>query len=57
MGERRSLFRIPPSFAGYDVAPDDQRFIVMQGRTGGEASELIVVENWLEELKEKVRND
>ena len=54
MGERRVLFRISQGFVGYDVGPDDQRFVVIQGRTGGENSELIVVENWLEELKAKV---
>ena len=54
MGERRVLFQISQSFVGYDVAPDDQRFVVIQERTGGETSELIVVENWLEELKAKV---
>jgi serine/threonine-protein kinase len=56
MGERRVLFSISQGFVGYDVAPDDQRFVVIQGRIGGETSELIVVENWLEELKEKVGN-
>ena len=54
MGERRVLFQISQSFVGYDVAPDDQRFVVIQERTGGETGELIVVENWLEELKAKV---
>ncbi|MCH7475315.1 MAG: serine/threonine-protein kinase, partial [Gemmatimonadetes bacterium] len=54
MGERRVLFRISQSFVGYDVGPDDQRFVVIQGRTGGENSELIVVENWLEEFRAKV---
>jgi len=35
----------------YDVAPDDQRFVML--RTSGDANptEVIVVENWFEELK------
>ncbi len=35
----------------YDVAPDDQRFVML--RTSGDANptEIIVVENWFEELK------
>ncbi len=57
VGERRVLFQVSQSFVGYDVAPDDQRFVVIQGRTGGETSELIVVENWLEELKDKGGNE
>ena len=41
----------------YDVSPDDQRFVML--RTGNEenaASELILVENWFEELRERVPN-
>ncbi len=56
MGERRSLFGGLDNLVGYDVAPDDQRFVVIRERTDGDTEELIVVENWLEELKAKVGN-
>ena len=39
----------------YDVSPDDQRFVML--RIGDDqntaASELILVENWAEELRER----
>ena len=39
----------------YDVSPDDQRFVMF--RTGEQgAVELIVVQNWLEELEARVPN-
>ena len=46
-------------FANYDVAPGGQEFVVLQ-RTGSEADEepsrsrITVVQNWFEELKERV---
>jgi serine/threonine-protein kinase len=41
----------------YDVALDDQRFVMLQSSRSGHASaELIVVENFFEELKAKVGN-
>ncbi len=41
----------------YDVMPDDQRFVMIRPQNiGSEAVELIVVENWFEELKAKVGN-
>jgi serine/threonine-protein kinase len=58
MGERHVLFtgayRIGPG--SYDVAPDDQRFIMVRTRGVGQASELVVVENFFEELYERVGN-
>ena len=42
----------------YDVTPDDQRFVML--RIGDDenavASELILVENWFEELRERMGN-
>ena len=40
----------------YDVTPDDQRFVML--RTGDEAAdtELILFDNWAEELKERAGN-
>ncbi len=59
VGERRALFSIDGyrtgRHPGYDVAPDDQRFLMLRDLGGaGEKTELIVVENVIEELKAKV---
>jgi serine/threonine-protein kinase len=40
--------------AQYAVAPDDQRFLMIR-RVAGPPDELIVVDNWFEELKAKSR--
>ncbi len=40
----------------YDVTPDDQRFVMLRNLGGEDAGELIVVENFFEELKAKVGN-
>ena len=60
-GERRALFstqgfRSSRTHQQYDVMPDDQRFVMIRNLGGQEASELIVVENFFEELKAKVGN-
>jgi len=60
-GERRVLFstqgfRSANRHQFYDVTPDDQRFVMIRNLGGQEASELIVVENFFEELKAKVGN-
>ena len=60
-GEHRVLFsvqgfRSQTFHQSYDVTPDDQRFVMIKILGGQEASELIVVENFFEELKAKVGN-
>ncbi len=60
-GERRVLFstrgfRSATVHQVYDVMPDDQRFVMMRNLGRQETSELIVVENFFEELKAKVGN-
>ena len=40
----------------YDVTPDDQRFVMLRSLGGVKVGELIVVENFFEELKAKVGN-
>ena len=60
-GERRVLFSIAGfhSFElhqQYDVTSDDQRFVMIRDRSNAEAGELIVVENFFEELKAQVGN-
>jgi serine/threonine-protein kinase len=39
----------------YAVAPDDRRFLMIRQVPGGAPDELIVVDNWFEELKAKQR--
>jgi serine/threonine-protein kinase len=58
-GQHRVLFQTTDYYTyafhpQYDVTPDDQRFIMIRFRGVGESGELIVVENWLEELEERV---
>ena len=43
-------------FPGFDVSPDGQRFLMPKQSEGG-TTELIVVENWFEELKRLVPTD
>ncbi len=65
IGERRVLFSIQGYSAPYnqhqlyDVTPDDQRFVMIRlvGGEGDNDIELIVVENFFEELKAKVGNE
>jgi hypothetical protein len=35
----------------YDVSPDGNRFLMMRPSTGAGESELVVVQNWFEELR------
>ena len=61
VGERRALFSTEGYHeAGrhpeYDVTPDDQRFLMIRDLSGSEQTELIVVENVIEELKANVGN-
>jgi Tol biopolymer transport system component len=61
VGEQRVLFstqrfRTGIVYRHYDVTPDDQRFVMIRIPGGEDAGELIVVENFFEELKAKVGN-
>ena len=61
IGEQRVLFSTVPFLADpysqvYDVTPDGQRFVMIrQAHAAGIPEELIVVENFFEELKGKVK--
>jgi serine/threonine-protein kinase len=60
VGEQRTLFstsayRFDAVHQAYDVTADDQRFVMIR-EPQAEAYELIVVENFFEELKAKVGN-
>ena len=37
----------------YAVAPDDRRFLMLRPKGLGGAEQLVVVDNWVEELKRK----
>lgn len=54
IGEERVLFSMA-EFASWDVSPDDQRF-VMTTRSERRPGALIVVENFFEELRARVRH-
>jgi serine/threonine-protein kinase len=58
LGRSRALFFAGAYFsfarvAQYAVAPDDRRFLMIRQVAGGAPEELIVVDNWFEELKAK----
>ena len=60
VGQQRVLFsmtgfRTDPNHPSYDVSPDDQRFVMFRTIQTG-TGELIWIENWFAELKEKVGN-
>jgi len=65
--QRETLFGLGPEYGlsggiAYDVAPDDQRFLLARSTltAAGEASaggtRFILVYNWFEEFRERVRN-
>ena len=63
LGRQEVLFSVAaymrnPAYALYDVAPGDQRFVMLRigDRENAVASELILVENWAEELRQRVGN-
>jgi serine/threonine-protein kinase len=49
-------FRIDGPFRGYDVTPDGQRFVMVREvpQQPGRVSQMVLVQNWLEELKRLV---
>jgi hypothetical protein len=56
----RPLFTTTPYVPGgpvqsYDVSPDDKRFVMLRETSANERSEFIVVENWTQELRARVK--
>jgi eukaryotic-like serine/threonine-protein kinase len=49
-------FRIDGPFRGYDVTPDGQRFLMVQEvpQTPARVSQIVLVQNWFEELRQRV---
>jgi hypothetical protein len=39
----------------FDVSPDGQRFLMVQRADGAKRGQVVVVENWLEEMKRKAK--
>jgi serine/threonine-protein kinase len=65
VAERVALFPVGPEYVSsanytpFDVHPDGRRFLMVrrrQLRQGQDVAPLIIVENWLEELKAKIRH-
>jgi eukaryotic-like serine/threonine-protein kinase len=59
VGQPKVLFSAVPYVLGgnvgvYDVAPDGRRFVMVRPATGVGESELVVVQNWFEELRGRV---
>jgi len=44
----------PRSFPDYDVSPDGQRFLMLKASEQAQAAQINVVQNWFEELKQRV---
>jgi len=60
VGQQRVLFPaasygLAGAVARYDVTADDRRFVMVRGVTAAEESELILTENWFQELKARMR--
>jgi serine/threonine-protein kinase len=61
VGQQRVLFSASDYYSyafhpQYDVTPDGEQFVMVRFRSVGEAGSLVVVENWLDELVERVGN-
>lgn len=48
-------FRTAPSHQMYDVAPDDQRFLMLRAMVVQQESEVVVIDNFVVELKARSR--
>jgi Tol biopolymer transport system component/tRNA A-37 threonylcarbamoyl transferase component Bud32 len=58
VGEQKVLFSITPYLdlgfmQSYNVSPDDRRFLMVREGAPSQESELILTENWLQELKRR----
>ena len=61
VGQQRVLFPLTTylvgnGWAGYDISPDDQRLMMLMAEEGEDDRQLILVENFFEELRERVEN-
>jgi hypothetical protein len=44
-----------PFLAPYDVSPDDKRFLFLRETTPNERNEIIVAQNWTQEMKDRAQ--
>jgi hypothetical protein len=61
VGQHRVLFSAAPYltlglFQSYAVTPDDRRFLMVREGAPSQQSELILTENWFQELKARTRH-
>jgi serine/threonine-protein kinase len=49
-----AAFAMDDSHRQYDVSPDDRRFLMLRERGSGERGNLVLVDNWFQELIAKV---
>jgi hypothetical protein len=49
-----SQFIVAGNAGVYDVSPDGRRFVMIRPMEGVGETELVVVQNWFEELKSRV---
>ena len=49
-------YRRYPGYPQYEVTPDDRRFVMLRIEDLGSATELILVDNWAEELRQRMAN-
>jgi len=60
VGEQRALFSVAPYaspgfFQSYGVSPDGRRFLMVSEGASSQENELILTENWFQELKARTR--
>jgi hypothetical protein len=58
VGEQKVLFSITPYLdlgfmQSYNISPDDRRFLMVREGAPSQESELILTENWLQELERR----
>jgi hypothetical protein len=44
-----------PPVPAFDISPDDKRFLMLRETTPTDRNELIVVQNWVEEMEARAR--
>jgi Tol biopolymer transport system component len=50
-----SAYNLATSAGGYDVSPDGRRFLMVRPLTGPTETELVLVQNWFEDLKARAK--
>ncbi len=55
VGRQRALFPVAPfsrpgSVPSFSLSPDDKRFLMLREGESGQPGELILAENWLQQL-------